>query len=545
VSSAAAGVYNYTFGRQGALSNIVSGTFTQTTTNILTGGPIGLYTENAAAGAYTFDNFSVLVGQSTGAVQVTSTEVWDGVANPHAVDGVILTGLGTTASPAVYVIPKGLNIAGTGRILINTTTETNGNSIRFNITGGDLTMAAGAVIDTSRHNREGNNPNFILDLGGTNSIVGAGSIVGLTNHTDSPRNLTITNVNNVSLANIDGHSEAVNSGIRTILIQANGAVVIPTVDNGDRDMGGGDTGNVTIKAASITVSNIYNAPWRAIGTPSAGKVILQALSPAGGYSPSAAANNTYLNKLIINGAVTTKGSSVTLGGNITNQAVVVKLSPAFTNWQPATAAYSLQAGTVQSPVTAADLFINQAAGNTNTAVYDVLWTASGITSTTTTTDLSSSANPSLSGGLVTFTAVVTTTGGVPTDTVTFRDGGITLGTAALGAGGGNTNTATFSLSTLTTGSHSITATYDGDASYLASVSSTVSQVVNPVSFNVDFSASGGDLTLSWAGTGYTVQQSTNLMDVNAWVDVPGPEGTNSPFIAPMTNPVPTFFRLKL
>ncbi|MCX6894721.1 MAG: hypothetical protein NTZ16_04310 [Verrucomicrobia bacterium] len=61
VSSAAPGVYQYTFGRRGEARPLASGTFTETTTNILTGGYIGIYTENAPAGAYQFDNFSVTV----------------------------------------------------------------------------------------------------------------------------------------------------------------------------------------------------------------------------------------------------------------------------------------------------------------------------------------------------------------------------------------------------------------------------------------------------------------------------------------------------
>ncbi|MCX6896072.1 MAG: cadherin-like domain-containing protein [Verrucomicrobia bacterium] len=470
VSSAAAGVYNYTFGQQGFLSNITSGAFTQTTTNIRTGGAIGLYMENAAAGVYQFDNFSVLVGQSTGAVQVTSTEVWDGTNNPHAADGVILTGLGTAASPAVYTIPKGMNITGTGKILLNTTTETSGNSIRFNISGGDLTMAAGAVINTSRHNRNGGNPSFILDLAGTNNIVGAGSIVGLTVSTDSPRHLTITNVNNVSLASIDGHSENVNSGSRTLLIQANGAVAISgTVDNGDRDTTGGDTGDVTINAASITVSNIITAPWRTTGVPNAGKVILKALSPAGGYSTSAAANNTYSNKLIINGAITTKGSAVTLSGNITNQAVVVKLSPAFTNVQPAAAALVIKAGTVPA---AADLFINQTVV-AYAAVHDVLWSTNGTASAISATALASSLNPSATGSNVTFTATVTAPGGTPTNYVQFRTNGVAAAAVYLNGSG----VAAYST-TLLRHTNTVTAQYMSDGNYLGSTGSVVQVVSN-------------------------------------------------------------------
>src|SRR5262249_5733078 len=49
----------------------------------------------------------------------------------------------------------------------------------------------------------------------------------------------------------------------------------------------------------------------------------------------------------------------------------------------------------------------------------------------TTTTLSSSANPSVYGQTVTFTAVVSSSSGTPTGTVTFYEGSTTLGTAML------------------------------------------------------------------------------------------------------------------
>jgi hypothetical protein len=84
----------------------------------------------------------------------------------------------------------------------------------------------------------------------------------------------------------------------------------------------------------------------------------------------------------------------------------------------------------------------------------------------------SSLNPSISGQSVKFTATVTPATGV-TGTVTFLDGVTTIGTAALSGG-----TASFTTSTLTVGSHSITASYGGDASFAASVSGVLTQIVN-------------------------------------------------------------------
>jgi uncharacterized repeat protein (TIGR01451 family) len=75
--------------------------------------------------------------------------------------------------------------------------------------------------------------------------------------------------------------------------------------------------------------------------------------------------------------------------------------------------------------------------------------------------LLSSANPSLVGQSVTFTATVTGSGTTPTGTVTFMDGSTTLATVALNSSGG----AAYSTSALSAGSHNIVASYSGDSTY--------------------------------------------------------------------------------
>ena len=93
----------------------------------------------------------------------------------------------------------------------------------------------------------------------------------------------------------------------------------------------------------------------------------------------------------------------------------------------------------------------------------------------TTTVLVSSANPSVVGDNVTFTATVQTNGttaGNATGTVVFKDGDTTLGSPGVING-----VATYSTSALTQGSHTIWAEYSGDATYLASTN-TLTQLVN-------------------------------------------------------------------
>jgi hypothetical protein len=96
---------------------------------------------------------------------------------------------------------------------------------------------------------------------------------------------------------------------------------------------------------------------------------------------------------------------------------------------------------------------------------------------TSATALVSSANPSVAGQAVTFTARVTGTDGTPTGNVTFTLDGATPdnGTVPLGTAG----TAVYTTSTLTPGTHSVVARYNGDDFFAASTSDPVNQSVPP------------------------------------------------------------------
>jgi Bacterial Ig-like domain (group 3)/FG-GAP-like repeat len=80
------------------------------------------------------------------------------------------------------------------------------------------------------------------------------------------------------------------------------------------------------------------------------------------------------------------------------------------------------------------------------------------------TALTVSPNPAVLGQTVTITAQVTATGATPGGTVTFLDGTTTLGTGTLVSG-----QASYTGS-LAAGVHAITASYGGDTTYAASVS---------------------------------------------------------------------------
>jgi hypothetical protein len=85
--------------------------------------------------------------------------------------------------------------------------------------------------------------------------------------------------------------------------------------------------------------------------------------------------------------------------------------------------------------------------------------------------LTSSQDPSALGHAVTFTATVTSSAGVPTGTVIFKNGATILDSVALSGG-----VATFATSTLPAGSNKITAHYGGVTNYSPS-SNSLTQVV--------------------------------------------------------------------
>jgi hypothetical protein len=94
-------------------------------------------------------------------------------------------------------------------------------------------------------------------------------------------------------------------------------------------------------------------------------------------------------------------------------------------------------------------------------------------STPTTTTLASTPNPSFFGQFVTFSAAVTSGSGTPTGSVIFFENSTALGSATLVKGN-----ASISVSTLASGSHPITAVYQGSLTFNTSGSAPLTQTVN-------------------------------------------------------------------
>jgi hypothetical protein len=116
------------------------------------------------------------------------------------------------------------------------------------------------------------------------------------------------------------------------------------------------------------------------------------------------------------------------------------------------------------------------------------------------TALTSSNSAPVWGQNVTFTATVTAASGVPTGTVTFKDGTTILGSGTLNASG----QASLTTSALSVSSHALTAVYNGDASFKTSTSTALNQTVNQASSSVTVSSS------AFAGQGQPVSFSATV-----------------------------------
>jgi sugar lactone lactonase YvrE len=121
----------------------------------------------------------------------------------------------------------------------------------------------------------------------------------------------------------------------------------------------------------------------------------------------------------------------------------------------------------------------------------------------------------VTGTSVSFDVTVSSTGvGIPTGTITFATGSTTLGTVALAPAAGGTFQATLATTALPVGTDLVTATYSGDANYVASTTSvTVVVVAQPV---VLLSTTGTTLTSSASGNSSI---TLNALTEGGWTGV--------------------------
>ncbi len=127
------------------------------------------------------------------------------------------------------------------------------------------------------------------------------------------------------------------------------------------------------------------------------------------------------------------------------------------------------------------------AGNTNYAASNSSAVGLTVQQTVTQITLSSTSSTTLAGKPAGFSVTVTSATGIPSGPVSLRDGATVIGTATLSL----TGSAVFSTSSLSHGTHSITAAYGGDGNYLASISAIAQQTVQLAQPTVTLSGPAG------------------------------------------------------
>ncbi|MFC6646386.1 Ig-like domain repeat protein [Granulicella cerasi] len=215
------------------------------------------------------------------------------------------------------------------------------------------------------------------------------------------------------------------------------------------------TGNHSITATYVGDSNYTTSTSTAVSqTISLATVTLTLAGPSGAVNAGTAATFTAASAST---GVTPTGSITLLDGSTTIATQAIAATNTFSISTLAVGSHSLHVAY------AGDTDNSPASSNVATVV---------VQQGTTTTAITTSKTPQTLGSAVTFTATVTSASPSLTGTVSFYDGSTLLGGVALSNG-----VATLTTSTLTFGTHSITAAYVGDTNHGASTSPALSQSI--------------------------------------------------------------------
>ncbi|MHC4622803.1 MAG: DUF4838 domain-containing protein [Planctomycetota bacterium] len=282
-------------------------------------------------------------------------ETWDG----GQMHGIIPSGLGSQADPYVYVISDGMNLTGTGVI------EMNDKYVTFDFSSGTagLHIAAGAYFDTTGSSRL-SDPGRCAIMLGANNLTGAGDFRTVDVTKDS-MHVTISGSGDVTVNSFFNRTNDAFAGM--VDVDVGGSVNIGSIDTQDQSPGGNDGGDVTVRAADVTIGDIDTRALRTTaGDRVSGDVVLQARDHFG--------NNTLVNAVSLHGTINTD-SLIGTDGSVTIGGVVVTLEAGFAA-VTGDGALSINAGTVQYGVTPQDLFVDNSGGGYS-STHNVLWTAVG------------------------------------------------------------------------------------------------------------------------------------------------------------------------
>jgi hypothetical protein len=312
------------------------------------------------------------VAPSTAAIVVSGSEVWDGVNNPHAAQGVTLAG-------NVYTIPDQLVIGSGARIYLNDpTTPGSSSSITFQFNSGGLTFTdSTSIIDVYTGGRFVSPATFTLNMGnapvatlsaGAGRIVNGASVID-GNSGDSMAVVINSNLDvelgEIDIRRIDSRSVGIN-------ITSGGNVSINRLANPDTNSGGDAVLDVNVTARSMTLGDIDTRAFRPDGIRRNGDINLTALAPPIFDSLNALGNLAAQNVITLNGLVNTDGPPTNNDdGDLNLTAVKVVLGSAFKANLSENANFNVLAGIAAGGYTPAALFMNASNITPNTLQFTV------------------------------------------------------------------------------------------------------------------------------------------------------------------------------
>jgi serine protease len=400
-----------------------------------------------------------------------------------------------------------VTIAGTPTgvpVQLNTGTGSNVASVQGTGSGSTLTVQGQSAVDTV----VAGGPSGVQNIAGPVNVANSNGITNLTiddGADGTPRTFSVdvSQVSGlapaqISYANLGSLTVYGGSGGNTVTVVATPGGIPTVLGSGT----GADSVTVLATGAggSLTVNGQAGVDTVTLGN--AGNLD-QILGPVTVNNPLGSTN------LIVDSSAASSAQTITLNSTQVAGAapaavtyanvstLTVKGGPGADTFQvtPSSAtSFSVDGGAPDPPASPGDTLRVSLAGTTGASLTATL-TATGYQGTwafgnrqpvdfsrmetlipnNSTTTITSNNNPAAAGQSVTFLATVSGSAGTPTGSVTFKDGSATLGTVPLSGGA-----ATFSTSTLTVGSHNITAVYGGDANFNPSTSVTLSQIVQGV-----------------------------------------------------------------
>ncbi len=295
-----------------------------------------------------------------------------------------------------------------------------------------------------------------------------------------------------------------------------GAALTVTVTNASRQYGQGNPAFSYTVSGTLVNGDTYDTAVTGVPVYSTTATVT---SPVGTYTVSIAGglNSANYSTAFVNGTLTvSKGAPSLLAvssENPSTPAASVTFTATLSAGASGTVTFMdgttvMGTGTVASGTASFSTAALSVGTHSITAVYSGDANYNGATSaalaqvvnkTATTVTVASSSNPAPSGSSVTFTATVPAGA---SGTIQFLDGTTVLGTGTVSGA-----TASFSTTTLSVGTHSITAVYSGDATYNGATSSVLSQLVQtagpPPTFTVS-STTGAQLIPPGASASYSI-----------------------------------------